>query len=264
MQINFIVGIHQAAKSNRQQRSKAREVGQVNTETPQPLRWSEYPITFSRKDHWVHIPDLGTNPLVINPIVDGVFLPKTLVDGGSSFNIIFIETLRKMDFDFSKMTAYDESFYKVVPDKAAYPTGRVCLSVTFGTKDNFSTEYLTFEIADFRSSYHAFLSRPILAKFMAIPHHTYLIMNILAPNGILSVYGDILVSYNCESDTIDPSKVSTCKAAATVMVTQAAKIEQTTLEVLEQKRTTTTLDPSPAVKKVCVGLPDASQHQGRL
>jgi hypothetical protein len=50
------------------------------------------------------------------------------------------------------------------------------------------------------------------------------------------------------------------KAAATVMITQAAKIDQSTLEVPEQKRTSTALDPSPAVKKVCLGLPDASKE----
>jgi hypothetical protein len=80
-------------KSNKQLQSNAREIGHINIETPQPLHWSEFPITFSRKDHWVHIPDPGTYPLVVNPIVDGVFLPKTLIDGGSSLNIIFTETL---------------------------------------------------------------------------------------------------------------------------------------------------------------------------
>jgi hypothetical protein len=69
-------------------------------------------------------------------------LPKTLIDGGSSLNIIFTETLRKMVFDFTKMTACDEPFYGVVPGKAAYPIGRVCLPVTFGTEKNFRTEYL--------------------------------------------------------------------------------------------------------------------------
>jgi hypothetical protein len=44
------------------------------------------------------------------------------------------------------------------------------------------------------------------------------------------------------------------------MVAQAARIDQTTLEVLEQKCTRTTLDQSPAVKKVCLGLPDASKE----
>jgi hypothetical protein len=133
-----------------------------------------------------------------------------------------------MEFDFSKMTACDEPFYGVVPGKAAYPIGCVCLPVTFGTEENFCIEYLTFEVADFRSSYHAIFGRPMLAKFMAIPHHTYLIMKMPAPNGILSVLEDIMVSYNCESATVELSKDSAIKAAATVMVAQAAKIDQTT------------------------------------
>jgi hypothetical protein len=165
-----------------------------------------------------------------------------------------------MEFHFSKMATCDEPFYGVVPRKAAYPIGRVCLPVTFGTEENFRTEYLTFEVADFRSSYHAIFERPMLAKFMAIPHHTYLIMKMPAPNGILSVLGDVMVSFNCESATIELSKDSAIKAAATVMVAQAAKIDQTTLQVSEKKRTSTALDPSPAVKKVCLGLPDASKE----
>jgi hypothetical protein len=42
----------------------------------------------------------------------------------------------------------------------------------------------------------------MLAKFMAIPHHTYLIMKRPAPNRILFVLGDIMVSYNRESSTV--------------------------------------------------------------
>jgi hypothetical protein len=198
--------------------------------------------------------------LVVNPIVNGAWLPKTLIDGGSSLNIIFTETLHKMEFDFNKMTACDEPFYRAVPGKAAYPIGRVCLPVTFGTEENFHIEYLTFEVADFHSSYHAIFGRPMLTKFMAITHHTYLIMKMPVPNGILSVLGDIMVSYSCERATVDLSKDSAIKAAATVMVAQAAKIDQTTLQVLEQKRTTTALDPSPAIKKVCLGLLDASKE----
>jgi hypothetical protein len=165
-----------------------------------------------------------------------------------------------MEFDFNKMTTCDEPFYGVVPGKATYPIGRVCLPVTFGIEENFRTEYLTFEVADFRSSYHAILGRPMLAKFMAIPHHTYLIMKMTAPNGILFVLGDIMVSYKCESATVELSKDSAIKAVATVMVAQAAKIDQTTLQVPEQKPTSTALDPSPAVKKVCLGLPGASKE----
>jgi hypothetical protein len=174
--------------------------------------------------------------------------------------MIFTETLRKMEFDFNKMTTCYEPFYGVVPGKAAYPIGRVCIPVTFGTEENIRTEYLMFEVVDFRSSYHVIFGRPMLAKFMAIPHHTYLTMNMPAPNRIVSVLRDIMVSYNCESATIELSKDSAIKAATTVMVAHAAKIDQTTLQVPEQKRTTIALDPSPAVKKVYLGLLDASKE----
>jgi hypothetical protein len=85
-------------------------------------------------------------------------------------------------------------------------------------------------------------------------------MKMPAPNGILFVLRDIMVSYNCESATVELSEDSAIKAATTVMVAQAAKIDQTTLQVPEQKRTSTALDPSLAVKKVCLGLPDASKE----
>jgi hypothetical protein len=39
-----------------------------------------------------------TYPLVVNPIVGSAFVPKILIDGGSSLNIIFTDMLKKMDF----------------------------------------------------------------------------------------------------------------------------------------------------------------------
>jgi hypothetical protein len=86
-----------------------------------------------------------------------------------------------------------------------------------------------FKVTDFHSSYHAIFGRPMFTKFMTIPHHTYLIMKMPTPNRILSVLRDIMVSYNCESATVELSKDSAIKAATTVMVAQAAKIDQTTL-----------------------------------
>jgi hypothetical protein len=44
------------------------------------------------------------------------------------------------------------SFYSIVPGNAATPLGSVVLPVTFGTKDNYRTEYIKFEVADFESS----------------------------------------------------------------------------------------------------------------
>jgi hypothetical protein len=43
-------------------------------------------------------------------------------------------------------------------------------------------------VALFETSYHAIFRRPALARFMVIPYHTYLVLNMPTPNGVLSVY----------------------------------------------------------------------------
>jgi hypothetical protein len=80
--------------------------------------------------------------------------------------------------------------------------GRFSLLVTFGMEENFRTEYLSFEVADFKSSYHAILGCPMLARFMAIPHYTYLVLNMPAPRGVLIVYGDLLISFKYDNKAL--------------------------------------------------------------
>jgi hypothetical protein len=71
----------------------------------------------------------------------------------------------------------------------------VVLPVTFGeSRDNYRTEYIKFEVADFETSYHAILGRPDIAKFMAVPHYTYLVLKMPSPAGVLSLQGDLKIS----------------------------------------------------------------------
>jgi hypothetical protein len=90
----------------------------------------EQPITFCKADLWVHILDLSSYPLVIELIVEGALLAQTLIDGGSGLNVIFVDTLRKMDFDFKRLMECDKPFFGIVPGMAAYPLGWVFLPVT--------------------------------------------------------------------------------------------------------------------------------------
>jgi hypothetical protein len=215
------------------------------TKPPQPLRWSKQPITFSRADHWVHISDPGSYPLVVEPNIEGALLAQTLINGGSALNVIFVSTLKKMDFDFKRLMECDEPFVGIVPGKAAYPMGRVSLPVTFGVEENIHTKYLSFEVTDFKSSYHAILGRPMLARFMAVTHYTYLVLKMSALNGVLTVYGDLLISFKCDTTALEIATMHACFGAPTVMVAEAKKVDQSNLTVPEQKRTETALDATP-------------------
>jgi hypothetical protein len=112
---------------------------------------------------------------------------KVLIDRGVGLNIIFANTLRKIGLDFAGLlTPTDIPFYRIVPGKVAMPLGQIMLPVTFGTPDNYRTEFIKFEVADFESSYHAIFGRPALAKFLAVPHYPYLLLKMPGPNGVLS------------------------------------------------------------------------------
>jgi hypothetical protein len=101
-----------------------------------------------------------------------VKLTRVLIDGGSGLNLIFASTLRKMGLDLMDLLVQSKSpFYSIVSGNAAHPLGMVVLPVTFGTRENYRTEFIKFEVANFESSYHAILGRPTLAKFMAVLHY---------------------------------------------------------------------------------------------
>jgi hypothetical protein len=64
------------------------------------------------------------------------------------------------------------------------------MSITFGTPENYRTEFLRFEVARFDYGYNAIIGRPGLSKFMAIPHYPYMIVNMSGPQGIITVRAD--------------------------------------------------------------------------
>jgi hypothetical protein len=109
------------------------------------------------------------------------------MDGGSSLNIIYAETLGLLEIDLSMIRAGAAPFHVIVPGKRVLPLGQLDLHVCFGTPSNFRRESLTFEVVGFRGTYRAVLGKPCYAKFMAVPNYTYLKLKMPDPNGVITV-----------------------------------------------------------------------------
>jgi hypothetical protein len=63
----------------------------------------------------------------------------------------------------------------------------VRLPVTFGTRDNYRTESLDFDVAYIALPYNAILGYPALARFMAATHHGFNVLKIPGANGTITV-----------------------------------------------------------------------------
>jgi hypothetical protein len=83
------------------------------------------------------------------------------------------------------------------------PIGQITLHLTFGTRDNFHTETIQFEVTDFETVYNAFLGWPTLSKFMVIPHCTYLVLKMPGLCGVISIKGDVKRAFDCDSESCE-------------------------------------------------------------
>jgi hypothetical protein len=117
----MIYGEQAANASAQHRKQERREVCSVKVAAPVYLDWSDKPITFDRADHPDHVPSPGKYPLVVDPVVDPVVgdirLTMVLMDGGSSLNIIYAETLRLLRVDLSSVRAGAAPFHGIIPGK---------------------------------------------------------------------------------------------------------------------------------------------------
>ena len=111
------------------------------------------------------------------------------MDGGSSLNLIYQDTVCKMGIDPSRISLINTTFKGVIPSVEAHCTGSLVLEVVFGSPENFTSEELIFDIAPFRSGYHALLGRTTFAHFNAVPHYTYLKLKMPGPCGVITISG---------------------------------------------------------------------------
>jgi hypothetical protein len=169
------------------------------------------------------------------------------MDGGSSLNIIYAETLGLLGIDLSLIRVGATPFHGIVPGKHVLPLGQLDLSVCFGTPSNFQKETLTFEVVGFRGTYHAVLGRPCYAKFMAVPNYTYLKLKMQGPNGTITV-GSTYRRHAYECD-VERMEYADAIAESEALI---ADLDCLSKEAPDAKRHAGNFEPTEVVKSVAL------------
>jgi hypothetical protein len=240
----MIYGGQVANASARHRKQERREVCSVKVAAPVYLDWSDKPITFDQGDHPDHVSSPGKYPLVVDPVIGNVRLTKVLMDGDSSLNIIYAETLGLLQIDLSTIRAGAAPFHGIIPGKRVQPLGQLDPPVCFGTPSNFWKETLTFEVVGFWGTYHAVLGRPCDAKFMVVPNYTYLKLKMSGPNGVITVGPTHRHAYECDVECVEYTEAL---AESEALI---ADLESLSKEVPDAKRHAGNFEPAEAVKSV--------------
>jgi hypothetical protein len=242
--------------NRRAQKATRQEVMSIEPAVLTPLRWSKVPITFSREDQWTSFSEPGWLPLVLKPVVAGSKLNKVLIDGGSGLNVLFTKNLKKMKLDITHMLTKSTSpFYGIVPGNAAIPLGSVVLPVTFGeTRDNYRTEYIKLEVANFKTTYHVILGRPAITKFMAVPHYTYLVLKMPSLAGVLSLQGDLMISFDCDTEAVELAATNQVPNAMMEIYASSKKLAPSELDIPEKSDKANKPQPAEEVLVMTIDL----------
>jgi hypothetical protein len=249
--------------TRRSQKATRREVLNIEPAVLTPLRWSEVPITFSHTDQWTSFSEPGRFPLVLKPVVTGSRLNKVLIDGGRGLNVLLTKTLKKMKLDITHMLTKSTSpFYGIVPRNTVIPLGSVVLPVTFGeTRENYCTEYIKFEVADFETSYHAIHGRPAIAKFMAVPTTRTWYSKCQVRTGVLSLHGDLKISFDCDTEAVELAATNQVPNAMMEIYAASKKLASSELDIPEKSGTANKpqLSEEVQVKGIHLGTGDSNK-----
>jgi hypothetical protein len=150
------------------------------------MKWSTSKIDFDEEDHPTSTKAVGTIPLLCTPTINNIAVNRTLIDGGAGLNIISVEVFDKMQVSYHRLMPTRPFFG--VTEGSTMPIGQVRLPITFGTRDNYRTESLDFDVAYIALPYNAILGYPALARFMAATHHGFNILKIPGANGTITMH----------------------------------------------------------------------------
>ncbi|RDX81361.1 hypothetical protein CR513_37971, partial [Mucuna pruriens] len=170
------------AEQDIQRKRKAHQSYQILTGanlTPLGERRKGCAITFQEKDRRYEAG--GDEPMVISVVAEDFKIERVLIDQGSSANILYGSTYRRMDLSGLKETSgclYGFSGERV-PIK-----GTIELDTVFGEGGNAKMIPVLYTVIEVEASYNIIMGRPALNRLKAIVSTYHLCMKYLTGEGV--------------------------------------------------------------------------------
>ncbi|XP_074356818.1 uncharacterized protein LOC141696593 [Apium graveolens] len=202
--IRAIFGGHPfVGDSNRALERNAREarhppltnIHSLEDRPPKVFKGESADITFREKEsRWVHHPH--NDALVITMLIGAMNVHRVFLDNGSSTNILYYSTYKKLGFPDSDMYFEDAHVYGFTGE-AVRVMGSVRLPVTLGEGALSVTQMIDFKVLDQDSAHNVLVGRPWLRAFRVITSIHHLMIKFPTPNGVGSLRGSQYESRDC-------------------------------------------------------------------
>ncbi|XP_072060221.1 uncharacterized protein [Arachis hypogaea] len=140
--------------------------------------------------------------MVITIILANANLHRTLVDQGSSTDILFKSAFDKLGLQNKELRVYPNSLFGL-EDTPIQPLRYISLHTTFGKGTQSSTLNIDYIVVNVSSAYNALIGRTTLNQLAAVVSTPYLCMKFPNLEGIATIKGDQKFLRRCYNESLN-------------------------------------------------------------
>ncbi|RDX71123.1 hypothetical protein CR513_49569, partial [Mucuna pruriens] len=176
-----------------------------------PLGGNRRGRTISFKEEDRRCDQVGDEPMVISVAAEGFKVERVLVDQGSSANILYGSTYRKLGL--SELKEMRGCLYGFSGEKVPIK-GTVEIETTFGEGSNTRRILVVYTVIEAEASYNIIMGRPALNRLKAVVSTYHLCMKYPTVGGVGAIWADATMAKRCYQDRL---KVGQRRAAVNTL-----------------------------------------------
>ncbi|XP_020211789.1 uncharacterized protein LOC109796532 [Cajanus cajan] len=213
-------GFAGGGSSNSARKWHLRNVHNINDHHNSDIKTSPStpPIVFT-DDDYEGISLNQDDPMVISVEVANWEVQKTLIDQGSSADVLYWPTFLKLDIPHNMIQPYSEPLVGFAGERV-HTRGFIELLTSFGTTQNSKRVLVKYLLVDAVTSYNIFIGRPTLNQLGAIVSTPHLTMKFPGTDGrIITIKANQQIARRCyaESLRIAPTSLQPEKSNSSVV-----------------------------------------------
>jgi len=170
-------------------------------------------ITFTKEDLRDVVPH-DNDPIVISLVMAGRMVHRALVDQGSSADVMFWPTFKKLQLSPDQLRPFGGCLYGFAGDQVEV-RGYIELKTTFSDGAASRTEKIRYLVVNTPSAYNILLGRPTLNKIGAVPSTRHMKVKLPSMEGVVvTIRSDQKEAKKCYENSLK-NRRSVCHVTTT-------------------------------------------------
>ncbi|GJW52302.1 reverse transcriptase domain-containing protein [Tanacetum coccineum] len=146
------------------------------------------------------------NSIVIEAEVEGHFIHRMYIDGGSASEVLYEHCFNKLRPKIKNQVIPAATPLLGFSGEISWPLGHISLMVSLGDGEHSTSTTMNFMVVKSLSPYNGIIGRPGLKKIQAVPSTAHGMLKFLVEGGIVTIRSNTIIPAECRMVAGAPSR----------------------------------------------------------